>query len=142
MANQKITTMPAAGPLDGTELAEIVQGGVNKKVTTASLLQTSQYETTAPAAGTITDFALPGTQNYVYDIDTTAGDIEIDGTVAQRDGQKVTYCNTGANLLKIGINLGTAANRVRANGAGPIVILQNDALTIQYVETILRWIVA
>ena len=141
MANQKITTMPAAGPLDGTELAEIVQGGVNKKVPTASLAQTPVHESIAPAAGTITDFALPGTQNYVYDIDTTPGDVEIDGTVAQRDGQTVTYCNTGANLLKIGINLGTAANRLRANGVGPLMVLQNDALTIQYVEALLRWIV-
>lgn len=137
----KISLMPAAGPLDGTELAEIVQGGVNKKVTTASLAQTPIHETLAPAAGTITDFVLPGTQDYVYDIDTSLGDVEIDGTVAERDGQKVTYCNTGANLLKIGINLGTAMNRVRANGAGPIVILQNDALTFQYIEDILRWIV-
>lgn len=141
MANQKISTLPAAGPLDGTELMEVVQGGVNKKVPTGSVAQTPVHEVLAPAAGTITDFALPGTQNYIYDIDTTAGDVEIDGTVAQRDGQTVIYCNTGANLLKLGINLGTAANRLRANGAGPLVILPDDALTIQYVEAVLRWIV-
>lgn len=141
MANQKITTMPAAGPLDGTELMEVVQGGVNKKVTTASVVQAPVHASVGPAAGTITDFALPGTQNYVYDIDTSAGDIEIDGTVAERDGQTVTYCNTGANLLKLGINVGTAANRLRANGAGPLIVPPNDALTIQYVEAILRWII-
>jgi len=137
----KISLMPAAGPLDGTELMEVVQGGVNKKVPTASVGQTPVYETLTPGAGTITDFALPGTQDYIYDIDTTAGDVEIDGTVAERDGQKVTYCNTGANNLKIGIDIGTAVNRVRANGAGPLIVLQNDNLTIQYVEGILRWIV-
>lgn len=140
MANQKISTLPGAGPLDGTELMEVVQGGVNKKVTTSSVVQTSQYETLAPSAGTMTDFALPGTQNYIYDIDTTAGDVEIDGIVAQRDGQRVTFANIGANNLKLGVNLGTAANRIRAN-AGPLLMLENDSYTIEYVEAILRWIV-
>jgi len=142
MANQKISLMPAAGPLDGTELAEIVQGGVNKKVPTASLAQTPVYETVGPAAGTITDFALPGTQDYVYDIDTSLGDIEIDGIIAERDGQRVIFGNIGANNLRLGVNLGTAANRIRANGADPLLILPGDCLAIRYVEVVLRWIVA
>lgn len=33
MPNKKITELPTASSLDGTELYEIVQGGVNKKVT-------------------------------------------------------------------------------------------------------------
>jgi hypothetical protein len=141
MASQKISTMAAATvPLDGTELLEVVQGGVNKKVTSAQLVQTATYETTAPAAGVYADFALPGHGDYVYDVDTTAGDVEIDGVVAQRDGQRVTWSNTGANNLKLGVNLGTAANRIRAN-AGPLLMLQNDSYTIQYCEAILRWLV-
>lgn len=33
MANKRITELPTASSLDGSELYEIVQGGVNKKVT-------------------------------------------------------------------------------------------------------------
>lgn len=140
MANQKISGMPAANPLDGTELMEVVQGGVNKHTTTSSVMQTSVHETLEPAAGTITDFALPGTQNYVYDIDTTAGNVLINGIVAQRDGQEVTFGNTGANQLQLGVGAGSLGNEIRAN-AGPLGILPNDNLTIRYVEAILRWIV-
>jgi len=38
MADEKISAMPTAGILDGTELVPIVQGGVNTKVTVAVLL--------------------------------------------------------------------------------------------------------
>lgn len=140
MSNQKISTMPPANPLDGTELVEVVQGGVNKKAPVSSINQTPVWETIEPAAGTITDFALPGPQNYIYDIDTTLGDVEIDGVEAQRDGQEVTYCNVGPNRLKLGVALGSAGNQIRAN-AGPLAILRNDNLTIRYVEAILQWIV-
>jgi hypothetical protein len=37
MANKKITDFTAAGALDGTELIEIVQGGVNKQTTTQGI---------------------------------------------------------------------------------------------------------
>lgn len=141
MANQKISSMPPATvPLDGTELMEIVQGGVNKKVTTNSVKQTAQYETTNALLGVVTDFVLPGSGDYVYDVDTTAGDVEIDGIVAQRDGQRVTWSNTGANRLKLGVNVGTAANRIRAN-AGPLLMLQNDSYTIEFCQAISRWLV-
>lgn len=36
MADQKISAMPAAATLDGTEITPIVQSGVNKQVTTAN----------------------------------------------------------------------------------------------------------
>lgn len=36
MADQKISAMPAAATLDGTEITPIVQAGVNKQVTTAN----------------------------------------------------------------------------------------------------------
>lgn len=36
MADQKISAMPAAATLDGTEITPIVQGGINKQVTTAN----------------------------------------------------------------------------------------------------------
>lgn len=96
--------------------------------------------TSAPTVGTHTDNVLPGPSDYFLDVDTSAGVITLNGFVAQRDGQLLTVSNTGANNLNIGVNVGTAANRVRAN-AGPLTILQNDSLTIQYVLALLRWVV-
>lgn len=96
--------------------------------------------TSAPTAGTHADNVLPGPSDFFLDIDTTAGNIELDGFVAQRDGQRLVISNTGANALSLGVNLGTVANRVRAN-SGPLGILQNDSLTIQYCTALLRWLV-
>lgn len=142
MANQKITTLPAAaGPLTGPELLEIVVGGVNSKVTATVLRGTALYQPEAPGAGTITDLVLPGSGDYILDYDTSGGDIEVDGVISQRDGQEVTFLNGGANLLKLGVNISaTPAHRVRAN-AGPLTALQNDCIKITYVQTISRWIV-
>jgi len=142
MANQKISTLPAAVALVGSELIELVQGGANVKASIDFLKQASitKYALSGLTTGTYTDNALPGLYDYAIDYDTTTGDIELDGWVAQRDGQIVTHSNIGANLLKIGVNLGAAANRLRAN-AGPLVVLQNDSLTMQYIAAISRWIV-
>jgi hypothetical protein len=38
MASEKISALPSAGPLDGTELVPIVQGGANVKVSVRTLL--------------------------------------------------------------------------------------------------------
>jgi hypothetical protein len=96
--------------------------------------------TSAPTAGTHTDNVLPGPSDYFIDVDTTAGVVTLNGFVAQRDGQRITISDTGANNLNIGVNVGTAANRVRAN-AGPLTVVTNDSLTIQYVLSLLRWVV-
>lgn len=141
MASQKISGLaPATVPLAGSELLELVQAGVNKKVPASSLVNTAIFSNPAIAIGVTTDYALPGTGDYNIDVDTTLGDIEVDGVVSQRDGQRVTWSNTGANNLKLGVNLGTAANRIRAN-AGPLTIAPNDSLTIEYCQSVSRWLV-
>lgn len=141
MANQKITTLAAAAALAGSELMELVQAGANVKATIDFFKKATivKHTVVVPVAGgTLTDVVLAGDYDYVIDYDTTAGAIEIDGTVAQRDGQRVTYCCTGANPLTIGANLGTAANQVRMNGS--IAVLQNDSFSILYVGAISRWV--
>lgn len=92
------------------------------------------------AAGTFTDNVLPGPSDLFLDINTGAGNVTLNGFVAQRDGQRITLSNTGANLLVIGFLAGTLANQVRANGAS-ITILQNDSFTIQYCAAFARWVV-
>lgn len=97
------------------------------------------HSSPAVAAGTHTDNTLAGPSDFFVDIDTTSGNITLNGFVAQRDGQRITVCNTGSNLLILGFLAGTAANQIRANGAN-VTILQNDSFTIQYCAAISRWV--
>lgn len=97
------------------------------------------HSSSAPTAGTHTDNTLAGPSDFIVDVDTTAGNITLNGFVSQRDGQRVTVCNTGANLLVLGFLAGTAANQIRANGSN-VTILQNDSFTFQYCAAISRWV--
>lgn len=97
------------------------------------------YATSAPSSGTHADNVLPGLSDYFLDYDTTAGAVTLNGFVAQRDGQRATISNTGANPLTIGANAGTAANQVRASS--DTTLLQNDSMTITYSSALSRWVV-
>lgn len=92
-----------------------------------------------PTAGTHADNVLPGPSDFLFDINTSLGNITLNGFVAQRDGQRLVISNVGANALNIGFLAGTAANQVRASG-GQITLLQNDSITIQYCLALSRWI--
>ena len=93
------------------------------------------YTTITPSAGTIVTDTLPGPSDYLKDVNTTAGNVVIQSVTAQRDGQRVTYSNTGANLLQIDFLAGTVGSQIRANGAN-ITVLQNDSITLQYCQEI------
>lgn len=91
-----------------------------------------RYITTAPAAGTFQDIALPGPSDYVWDVDTSAGNVDFGGFVAQRDGQRLYLSNTGANLFQVLASAAgsAAANRVR--NATDLALVQDQTLTIQW----------
>lgn len=100
------------------------------------------WVSTAPTAGAHNNFVLPTASDLALDIDTTAGAMDFSGFVAQRDGQRVTISNTGANLLTIDALSGSssAANQVRA--PADLGIVQNQSLTIQYSTGAGKWLVA
>lgn len=135
MADQKISTLSPATALTGAELIEAVQGGNNVKVAMSAVLALPSFATQAPAAGTITDMALPGQADYVYDIDTTAGNVVIASVIPERDGQRVTYSNIGPNLLQIEFFAGSVGNQIRGSG-GNATLEEDDSLTIQYCQEI------
>lgn len=93
------------------------------------------YAASAPAAGTIVTATLPGASDYQLDLDTTAGNVVIQSITAQRDGQQVTYSNTGASLLQIDFLAGTPGSQIRANGAN-VTVLQNDSITLRFCQAI------
>ena len=97
------------------------------------------HTTLTAASGTTHDQVLANPSDQFLDIDTTAGAATFDTFVAQRDGQRITISCTGANALTIGGAGGTAANRIRQNGA--VTILTNDSITIQYCSAVSRWVV-
>lgn len=96
--------------------------------------------TLVPAAGTFQNVALPGMSDYALDIDTTAGNVNYGGFVAQRNGQKLYLSNTGANLLQfLALAAGSAAaNRFRS--ATDLAVVQNQTLTMQWFSGVSRWL--
>lgn len=97
--------------------------------------------TIAPSAGATNNLVLAGPSDYALDVSTAAGNVDISGFVAQRNGQTLYISNTGANLLQVLANAvgSTAANRVR--GPTDFGIVQNQTFTIKYVSALSRWLV-
>jgi hypothetical protein len=124
----------------GTGIAFVDNGAGSTVVISASAeFVPPDYTTLTPAAGTHHDQVLPGSADFVLDIDTTAGDMTFDGFVAQHDGQKLYITNTGVNLLTLGALTGSAAaNQLRL--PTDISAFQNNTVTLMYVEAITKWI--
>jgi hypothetical protein len=130
----------ASAVTPGVRFTNLVAGNSNDPDSVPTGWRSSRvaHASTAPSAGTHADTVLPGLNDYVFDIDTTAGAILLNGFVAQVDGQKLVICCTGANPLTIGALAGGAGNQVRLNSS--ITILQNDSLSIQYNSAITAWV--
>lgn len=89
------------------------------------------FHADAPSAGTHNDVVLAGPSDYVVEIDTTAGATTVTGFVAQRDGQRRTIVNIGANSYTLAALTGSAAaNQILL--PTNIVLLQNMSYTLQY----------
>ena len=101
---------------------------------------TALHVTVAPTAGQHDNYVLPGASDYCLDVDTTAGNIDFSGFVAQRDGQTIYLSNTAANLMQVLASNGgsLAANRVRA--ATDLGLIQNQTFTIKYFAGLNRWL--
>lgn len=96
--------------------------------------------TSAPSAGTIDNLTLPGASDYALDIDTTDGDIDITGFIAQRNGQKLFLSNTGANLLRVMANNGGSATANQVRAATDLGVVQNQTMALQYFSGLSRWL--
>lgn len=89
-------------------------------------------------AGTYTNVPLPGGSDYVIDVDTTGGDITINGFEADQEGQTISWCNIGTGVLRIGALVGATDNQVRMNGT--LSIAQNDSGTFRWCGPIGKWV--
>jgi hypothetical protein len=98
------------------------------------------YATLAPAAGVYNNVVLPGASDFAIDVDTTAGNVDYGGFVAQRNGQRIILSNTGGNLLQVlALAAGsTVDNRIR--NATDLALVQNQSLTIQYFTGLDLWL--
>ncbi len=98
------------------------------------------YSSVAPAAGTYNNVVLTSPSDLFLDVDTAAGNVTYTGFVAQRDGQKLTITNTGANLLQLSALTGSSANnQIRA--PGDIGVVQNQSISIQFFAGVNKWTV-
>lgn len=117
MADQKISAMPSAATLDGTEITPIVQTGVNKQVTTANYVaQVLNVNPVLPSQGGTGATSLTG---YVYGNGTSAFTASttvpfsaVTGTVPATQG------GTGLITYTLGDTLYASATNTLAKLAG------------------------
>jgi len=145
MANQKISTLPAAAALTGSELMELVQAGANVKDTLDGTAQYSilRHVAVNPGAGTFTDNVVPGFYDYILDYDVTAGDINLNGFIAQRHGQKIIVRATGSGTNKVNVGgqgMGSAGNQISASSAVVTSLLVGDSKAFQFSTDLLMWV--
>jgi len=95
----KITQMPAAGSLTGTEQIPVVQGGTNKNTTVGSVVT---YLKTVDGAGSTLDADLLDGQHGAY---------------YQPAATAITTSNIGAQSVTYATSAGTAANATNATNA-------------------------
>jgi hypothetical protein len=98
------------------------------------------YESVA-ADGTEDDWGvLPGPSDYVLDVDTTGGNLDITGIASFVDGQKIYLTNTGANLLQLlSLNGGSSA-QYQFRLPSDFALVQNQTITLMYSEGIQKWL--
>lgn len=99
------------------------------------------YGTSAPAAGTYDDVALPGASDYALDVDTAAGDVTHTGFVAQRNGQRIFVSNIGVNLYNLASLTGSAANNQIRCIPGGLTLIQYQSATLEWVATLNKWLI-
>jgi hypothetical protein len=100
------------------------------------------YNSSSQTAGTHADFVLPGPSDYILDIDCTAGNVNINGLVAQRNGQSLTIrkSDATANVLTVAVGVGTVGNQVQY--VGDVGLAQQYAsVTILKNSTLNAWVV-
>lgn len=99
------------------------------------------YHDDTTLLGAENNYVLPGYSDYTLDIDTTAGNVNITGFLAQRHNQTLYISNIGVNALTINaLNGGSlAANQLRA--VGDFVLGQYATLTIRYSSGAGKWLV-
>lgn len=105
MANKKISELPAAGAITGSELVEIVQGGVNKQTTTQAVSSgVSQFRGVHDASGN----TLPSTGGSGTAGALVGGDhwyISVTGSLDPGDGTGSQVVNVGTLIMYISTGL-------------------------------------
>lgn len=83
------------------------------------------------------DVVLPGSSDYIIDVGTAKN---FTGFVAQRDGQKITFCQTTTSTVQFtSLATSAAGNQLRIPPAG-IALSQYDSYTLQYNATLAKWV--
>lgn len=91
-------------------------------------------------SGAQDNYVLPGPSDYILDVDTSAGNVDFSGFIAQRDGQRLYISNVGSNLLQVLAlsGLSTAPRQVRI--PSDLAVVENQTLTLQYSSGAGKWL--
>ncbi len=126
MANVKITDLPAAGALAGTEQLETVQAGVSVQTTAAAV--SSFNKVAAFTSGTINGVAIggttPGTGLFTYKASSVAAAVTAAGTTNANAFQLVAQFNRVTTAASSAV--GVVLPLVSAVGVGGFVYVAND----------------
>ena len=149
MANEKISAMPTASALTGSELVEVVQGGDNKKTTTQDIADLGGGGSVASVTGDGVDNTDPA--NPIIDLTTprtvTSSSSLADRSTKQSDNVRIIYANDSTpfniivNLLLVNteitvINIGsgtvTLIDGTSSISGGSIAIAAGENALIIY----------
>lgn len=130
----------------GSTWTNLVDGNTNNPDTGGAGWLSSDVVYSNVALAGVNNVVLPGPNDYIIDVDCTAGAIAYTGFVGQRDGQTITLrkSDVSANGVSIVSQSGssTAANRCAVVAPFLGAPLQYMILRIRYVQTLARWIQA
>lgn len=105
MADQKISAMPSASALDGTEVAPLVQGGANVKATVADINAFTNNRIAVLSSTTQTAVANTAT---VVTYDATA----FSQNISVVDGSKITFAVAGDYVLNFSFQMANSDTQI------------------------------
>lgn len=107
MADQKISAMPNAAALTGTEQIPLVQGGANVKTTVATL---NGFTTNRIALIRTTSLTLAADTATAISFDTTA----FSQNISIANGSEITFAKAGQYLLTFDFQVQNANNQIES----------------------------
>jgi len=107
MADQKISAMPNAAALTGTEQIPLVQGGANVKTTVATL---NGFTTNRIALIRTTSLTLVADTATAISFDTTA----FSQNISIANGSEITFAKAGQYLLSFDLQVQNANNQIES----------------------------
>ena len=138
----KFTQLPAAGALDGDEIAALVKNGVSVQSPVsafATLALFSPEASLVAAAGNNNNINI-GTARILV-VDTSLGAAALTGFQLGGTGRPLLIVNDGANDLTLPAEDANSTAENRIYGLAAFIVPAGAAQMLIYSDTLLRWVI-